>query len=256
MKDTTNGEQYILQSVDKALTVLNLFEHSDALSLTEVAKELGCGKTIAFRLLFTLEKRGFLLKLEDGRYSLGIRLFHLGGKVPYKKNLISLMHTVLVELTMRVNDTVHLIIWQDNAHVILVDEVLPNQRLMAVGQTHDARPAHMTGTGMALLSTRSDQEILEYAQNTLFEKKTKNSIASLTQLMKDITFVREHGYAINNQLYENGVCSIAIPIVKKRGAAADFAISVSGPAERIVNNKETIISALKQTADKICELPL
>lgn len=256
MKDKTNGEQYILQSVDKALAVLNLFENTEALSLTEVAKELGCGKTIAFRLLFTLEKRGFLLKLEDGRYSLGIRLFHLGGKVHYKKNLVSLMHSVLAELTSRVNDTVHLIIWQDAVHVILVDEVLPNQRLMAVGQTHEARPAHMTSTGMALLSTRSDEEILEYAKNTLFEKKTKNSIASLTQLMNDISFVRERGYAINNQLYENGVCSIAVPIVKKSGEAANFAVSVSGPAERIVSNEENILQALKETAEKICALPL
>ena len=42
MAKMTNHAQYILQSVDKALDVLNLFEYSDSLSLTEVALELGC----------------------------------------------------------------------------------------------------------------------------------------------------------------------------------------------------------------------
>ena len=144
MAKMTNHAQYILQSVDKALDVLNLFEYSDSLSLTEVALELGCGKTIAFRLLFTLERRGFVLKQEDGRYSLGIRIFNLGNKVHYKKALIPLMRTILAELTAQVNDTVHLVIWQDAQHVVLLDEVLPDQRLIAVEKAFDNRPAHMT----------------------------------------------------------------------------------------------------------------
>ena len=256
MAKMTNHAQYILQSVDKALDVLNLFEYSDSLSLTEVALELGCGKTIAFRLLFTLERRGFVLKQEDGRYSLGIRIFNLGNKVHSTKALIPLMRTILAELTAQVNDTVHLVIWQDAQHVVLLDEVLPDQRLIAVEKAFDNRPAHMTSTGMALLSTRSDEDILSYAQNTLFVKKTENSISSLTQLMNDIIFVREQGYAVNNQLYENGVCSIAVPIIKKAGMPAELAISVSGPAERIVHNQEHILEALRETAARICALPI
>lgn len=256
MRDAANGEQYLLQSVDKALAVLNLFEFSESLSLTEIAKKLDCGKTIAFRLLFTLEHRGFLLRQEDGRYCLGMRLLTLGNRTHYKKALIPLTHTLLEELTSQVNDTVHLVVWQDIKHVILLEEVLPNQRLMAVSRSYSDRPAHMTSTGIALLSTRPDQEILAYAQNTLFEKKTENSISSLSHLMSDITFVREHGYALNNQLYENGVCSIAVPISKSPGLPAEFAISVSGPSERILQNKEAIISALQKTAAQICRLPI
>ena len=47
-----NGEQaqYLLQSVDNALCVLNLFDNTDKLSLTEIAAQMGMGKTTALRL--------------------------------------------------------------------------------------------------------------------------------------------------------------------------------------------------------------
>ena len=59
-KSTANQSQYLLQSVDNALRLLNLFSGEDSLSLTEIAARMGCGKTIAYRLAYTLESRGFL----------------------------------------------------------------------------------------------------------------------------------------------------------------------------------------------------
>ena len=180
MKKEQNSSQYILQSVDNALRVLNLFEHENSLTLTEIAQKLGCGKTIAFRLLYTLENQGYLQK-QNGQYTLGLRLFYLGSKVQYKNTLVSLMEPVLKELTAAVNETVHLVVWENDNQVLMIDEFLPNQSLMAVNKNFSKRPPHMTSTGMAMLSTRSDREIIEYAQNVMFEKKTQNSIESLTQ---------------------------------------------------------------------------
>ena len=84
--------------------------------------------------------------------------------------------------------------------------------------------------GLALLATKTDEEIQEYADTIIFEKKTAYSISSKEQLDEDIRFVREHGYAINNQRFEEGAISIAVPIFKKKALRQIFPSAFPGPA--------------------------
>lgn len=71
---------------------------------------------------------------------------------------------------------------------------------------------------------------------------------------EDIRLVREHGYAINNQRFEQGLISIAVPVLKEKGTPADFAISISGPSTRIAGRQEAIVQSLFQTAKQISEM--
>lgn len=107
-----------MQSVDNALRLLNLFSGEDRLSLTEIAARMGCGKTIAYRLAYTLESRGFLCRGEDGKYSLGMRLFTLGQKVLSEKSYLPLVVPLLDQLTQTVNESTHLVTWESLHHVI------------------------------------------------------------------------------------------------------------------------------------------
>ena len=111
------------------------------------------------------------------------------------------------------------------------DEALPEQSLrVEMSKAINSRPPHLTSTGLALLATKTDEEIQEYADTVIFEKKTAYSISSKEQLDEDIRFVREHGYAINNQRFEEGAISIAVPIFKKRALRQIFPSVFPGPA--------------------------
>ena len=66
-KSTANQSQYLLQSVDNALRLLNLFSGEDRLSLTEIAARMGCGKTIAYRLAYKMCIRDRLYGPPAGR---------------------------------------------------------------------------------------------------------------------------------------------------------------------------------------------
>ena len=66
--------------------------------------------------------------------------------------------------------------------------------------------------------------------------------------------MRSHGYAINNQRFEQGMISIAVPVQRTKGAPADFAISISGPSTRIADRQDTIVQELFKTAGRISEL--
>lgn len=255
MQKNSEQAQYLLQSVDNALCVLNLFDNTDKLSLTEIAARMGMGKTTALRLVYTLEMRGFLCRGEDNKYSLGMRLFTLGNRVYEQKAYLPVVKPLLDQLTETVNESAHLVTWENRSRVILLYEALPHLSLRAeMDRSISSRPPHLTSTGLALLSTLSDEQIAAYADSAIFEKRTEYSISTREQLEDDVRFVRSHGYAINNQRFEQGMISIAVPVQRTQNTPADFAISISGPSTRITGRQDAIVQALFKTAQRISEL--
>ena len=114
----------ILQSVDSALRLMDLFEKNPRLGLPEISKALGVAKSTAFRLCATLENRGYLHKLDDASYSLGSRFLSLGAVASDRNVLIPMLRPLMTKLMEETEETVHLVIWVDSYRVLLVDHVL------------------------------------------------------------------------------------------------------------------------------------
>jgi ribose transport system substrate-binding protein len=71
-----NYAPYQLASVQRACNVLRTFrDEEEFLTLAEIAARCGLEKTIAFRLLHTLESEGFLRKIDARHYATNLRLF-------------------------------------------------------------------------------------------------------------------------------------------------------------------------------------
>jgi ribose transport system substrate-binding protein len=68
------GAQYIVESVSRACDILEAFRaDGEALRLSEVAERTGLSRPTAFRILFTLERRGLVEQTDKCRYRLRIR---------------------------------------------------------------------------------------------------------------------------------------------------------------------------------------
>ena len=66
-------------AVDRALTILDAFREADqSLTLTEISKRVGFYKSTTLRLAESLEKFGYLRRLEDGAFRLGPKPLFLG----------------------------------------------------------------------------------------------------------------------------------------------------------------------------------
>ena len=64
-----------VQSVDRAITVLEILARRGETGVTEIAVELGVHKSTAFRLVSVLESRGLVEQHADrGKYRLGLGL--------------------------------------------------------------------------------------------------------------------------------------------------------------------------------------
>lgn len=246
------NDQYLLQSLDNALSVLGLFMREDKLTLTQIAQRGGLNKTVTFRIVYTLEKRGFLSVDHEGRYRLGVQLAALGAKAQIGKAAVDAAKPVLAQLSRELNETVHFTRRYDACRATLLDEILPQQTLMAASsQTRSLLLLHLCCTGMAILSTETEKSIEEYCNAIVFEKRSCPSILSPKQLTEALMTVRRDGYALNNEMYESGVSAIAVPIFAQPEKSAEYAVSISGPTERILAQRDKIVNALHAAAKEL-----
>jgi DNA-binding IclR family transcriptional regulator len=70
-------------AVERALTILGALDEP-RMTLAELAKRTGLYKSTVLRLIVSLERFGYVHKLEDGTYRLGSTVLHLGSL--YRKN--------------------------------------------------------------------------------------------------------------------------------------------------------------------------
>jgi len=243
-------EQYILQSADNTLAVLELFREYEELGSSEVAAIMGIGKSTAFRLLSTLENRRYLIKLPNNKYGLGIKLFSLGQIVKKRLSIKNVIHPYLLELSKISGETTHLVVWYDELNVIFIDKVLSSAAIRMDSYEGFILPAYFTGSGKALLSTLPDDKVYEYARNTKFVQRMPNTINSAARLYQEIDIIRQKGYALDNEESEPGLFCLAVPLVDKMNIT-QCAVSISGPALRMKENLEGNIELILRMSQDI-----
>jgi len=73
----------LIQSVDRAISVLELLARQGRAGITEIAEELGVHKSTTSRLVSVLENRGLVVQLGmRGKCALGFGIARLGPRVP------------------------------------------------------------------------------------------------------------------------------------------------------------------------------
>src|SRR5687768_17156379 len=91
-----------VQSVDRAITILEALARSGDAGVTEVAAELGVHKSTAFRLVSTLEAHGLVEQTsERGKYRLGVGLLRLAGATTARLDIVQEARPICKTLAAR-----------------------------------------------------------------------------------------------------------------------------------------------------------
>lgn len=243
--------EYVLNSVNNALRILEAFTlERPEMSVSELSRLLGISRSAAFRLLVTLELRGFISQDPvSGRYRLGVKLVHLGGLVRRQLTLTKEARPYLEALSRECEETTHLAIL-DRDEVIFIDKV-ESQRPVRMGSYIGARmPAYCTATGKALLAYQPQGELERYLQSVELRALTQNTITDRHALAAHLAAVRAQGYAVDRGESEEGLMCVAAPVLGPRGAVV-AAVSVSGPMVRLEPRETELAGKVKQTAAAI-----
>lgn len=245
-------EKKIIQSIDRALQVLELFSlEKPEWGVTEISKALNIYKSNVHNVLTTLAEKGFVIKdSKTDKYKLGIKFFELGSIVIKNMDLRKVAHPYIEELSKEFKETVHLGIL-DKGRVVSIEREESDTGLCSHIEIGKRTPLHCTAVGKAIMSYLSENEINLIIKEKGLKKFTENTITNKEGLKNELKKIRIQGYAVDNIEHEEGVRCVAGPIRDYAGKVI-ASMSISGPAFRInEDNTPNIAKKVKEYCDCI-----
>jgi DNA-binding IclR family transcriptional regulator len=238
-----------VQSVDRALAILDLLARRGEAGVTEIAAELDVHKSTAFRLVGALENRQLVEQVSDrGKYRLGFGIVRLAGATTATLDLPREGQPVCERLAEELDETVNLAIL-DTGAATNITQSYGSAAVTTRNWIGQRTPLHATSSGKILLAW-AEEKVLEEALDTL-ERFTPSTITSRSKLLAELKLTRERGWASTNEELEIGLNAVAAPIRGAEGTVV-AAVSVSGPAYRLtVDSFESVTKKLRAGADEI-----
>lgn len=233
---------YDVAVLQKALDLLQVLAEEPGLGLSELSERTGASKASTYRMLATLEGRGFVAKSPDTRkYSPGARLVALSCAVMARLDLARAARPAMEALLDAFGETVNLGILADGE--VLYVHILESPRDLRMAAQVGARDAlHSTALGKALLSGVPASEARELLGRYRRHAVTPHTVTALEDLMHQLALVVDRGYAIDDEENELGARCVAAPVRDAAGRAI-AAISVSGPVTRMPDSLIPVIGS-------------
>lgn len=232
-----------VQSVDRALLVLEILARAGQAGVTEIAAELDVHKSTASRLVAALESRGFVEQISGrGKYRLGFAIARLARASSAHLDLSRLSQDICDDLTDALGETTNVAILDENRIVNVVESIGPGEITLRtwVGQNC---PAHATSSGKVLLAALDDAEVRTRLTDTL-PTFTPTTVEKLDDLLAELADVRERGWATVTEELEVGLNAVAAP-VRDATDQVIAALSVSGPSYRV--GEDSFVEVAKRT---------
>lgn len=217
----------MIRAVGRALAIFDAFDNDHtSLSLQEIGERIKMPKTTAFRLVATLERAGFLIRMDNQQYCLSLKLARLGGMVRSTLSVRDVARPVMLEVNQATSETITLNSIVGNERMVLevVDTPSP---LMSM-----ARP----GQHMPMLLGASSRIMMAYMASDELDRVLKANSAGQpfdrAAFDREIARFRRQGYAISRGQRVPGLTAIAAPIHDMQGRVR-HCLSLTGPSVRI-----------------------
>ncbi len=229
--ETVKRRNAFVQSVDRAVTVMELLSRRGWSGVTEVANELEIHKSTAYRLLTTLRDRG-LVEQDSAteKYRLGFGLVALASSVTADLDVVRCSRPVCDRLAEQTRETVTVAVLEGDDGIILHQS---NSGSSALSVNWEGRhtPLHATAAGKIFLHYMPEDQRRRLLKRPL-QRYTENTIAKPASLQMELRASRDRGYWYTVEELEDGLNAVAAPIRCAEGAVV-AAVSVSGPAFRL-----------------------
>ncbi len=203
-----------IRAVTRALDLLEAAGDLGWAKVGELAAHTGIDRGTLYRLIHTLELKGYLMRRpEDGAVSLTEHILQLGDGVRHEDVATQVMSQVLRELTEQV-------IWPSDFATLVAGQMMIqasshkyspvsiHRRL--VGKT---RPALRSALGLAYLSSLSRAHLsrtLEILRRV--GTLDRQDLVSLPRIERRLEEVHLRGYAFSEGLVEKNISAIALPV--------------------------------------------
>lgn len=245
------GNDLYVQALARGLTILTLFdiEHPEW-GLSDIAQNTGISKTTAYRMLRTLEWKGFVTFNPD------TELYHIGpATIPVAYLTLShmsfsrLTHPVLEKLAAETGETVELVV-PGKGGAVVVDHVVtshPFKPNLPIGRVLRDLANSCTKL-LAAYQPQQERERLLHEQRTAL---TPHTITDPAQLRAELDKIVQSGLSFDMEEQDLGVCAVSVPVFGDDGTVK-AAVTVVAPADRFgPENSMRYAEAAKAAASEL-----
>jgi IclR family transcriptional regulator, KDG regulon repressor len=241
-----------MNSFEKVTWLLKrLGEPPFEMGLSEMAKEIGTGRSGLFKIMGVLLKDNFVVQdPQTKKYSLGPVLFRLGNTFKQEKSILEIAEPHLRELAARSGESVGLCIREGDI-AVLAHQIVSDQPLRFEGKIGSRLGPNRGAQGKLMAAYEPEERIREILLSTPLEARTPNTITDPERLFGEFSLIREQGFATSDEESFEGIRAIAAPVRNRHGEVW-ASLAIAGPTVRLTTNQvNEFLPIVIETADKI-----
>ena len=245
------GGGFVLKTIDKALDVLEAFTSDrPEWGVTELGHHLGWDKSVAQRVLATLEARGYVARsARTRRYRLGLSVLGLADVVTRTLDIREASREGMVDLVGETGESALLTVVAGDETVCV--DALDGPRAIKYSTRVGMRiPPHVGAGSKVLFAFRPAEEIEAMLYDRELEAFTDGTIVDKGELLEEYARIRERGVAVSLGEMDSEVGAIGFPLRNRRGDVV-AAVTVVGPRERIVREQGWLERTLRTVGGRI-----
>lgn len=244
----------LVDSVAKSLQILDCFnEEEPELDLSRICRKTGINKSRVFRLCETLMKSDYLLRTSSKSYTLGPKLLVLGNVYERSNVVKSLAIPYMKKVTRLTGESTALYILDRKMCVCIARNVQTSRIVYLINEGDMMEPAP-TASGRVLLAYSDSETVDEILNQSKGIRYTDMTLVDINEIKQRLDRVRQDGYGVNHQEFEDGISAVAAPIFDRQGQVV-AAFAIVGPDERFIGSHlDHLIAVLLQTTKSISAL--
>jgi IclR family pca regulon transcriptional regulator len=218
-------------------------------SLPELMRLTGFDRAMVYRLLRSFLDAGYVERTGRGEYAVSTRAYLLGVHLTHSHHLVRAAEPELRALRDKINETVNLAVLSGTEIVYLVR--LSVGRILSLNIEVGSRlPAYCASLGRAILAFLPDTEAAQILRQSDRRALTDYTKTTVEDIVTELVQIRRRGFAVTNQEFEVGLCSMAHPIFV-RGGRPIAAVNIAVSAARMSANE--LVRRYRQPLQIACE---
>jgi len=251
MSTSSPTQRNEIQSLASALSLLETLAGLEAASLSELVRESRLTYNQTFRMLATLEARGYVLRDRQKVYRLGPQVALLGQRAGWPHELVEAAAPHLDALCELSGELVLLAV-RSGLERMVVDRRPSRYSLRVDWPVGSRLPLHVGGLGVALLAFAPPEVQAQVLKGPL-ERYTPHTLSSPQALRKELQRVRQNRVRVSVDDWALGEFSVAAPIV--HDDLAFGAVNIAGFTARLDARRRNEYScAVKSAAEAIAAI--
>jgi IclR family pca regulon transcriptional regulator len=245
-----------VESLDRGLRLLqNFAASSEPMSLSDLARAADLPRATARRILFTLERSGYVAA--DGKlFTLTPHVLTLAASYLRSSQLVTVLQPVLDRVATDAHEISSLAVL-DRHDAVFIARSSPTRVFSAGIDIGYRLPAFCTSVGRVMLGQFADDELAAMLRATPREKLTPQTVTDPKALLAAIRSDRDKGYSLVDREAEPHFRSISVP-VRRYDNVIIGAINIGGHVDRVSTEEmiERFLPLLRAGAESVRSLLL